>query len=148
MSSSTLNPLLGSGGLGYLLLLLFRLWFLFCHVISSTNCFPNSNQLLCYFVTTQFSRNVIKEKWNNPKSSVSQVPRHKKNLNGPLYLTPDTCIITLGVYWTTTSRTIIYNLCRTFSMKLCDNLLIEAEIFYHFRGIIFCNAKRLQFNGN
>ena len=30
--------------------------------------------------------------------------------------------------------------------KKRDNLLLEADIFYHFRGIILCNAKRLQFH--
>ena len=34
----------------------------------------------------------------------------------------------------------------TCSAKKCDNLLVEADIFYHFRGIIFCNAKHLQFH--
>ena len=32
------------------------------------------------------------------------------------------------------------------SAKFCDNLLVEVDIFYHFRGLILCNAKRLQFN--
>ena len=27
-----------------------------------------------------------------------------------------------------------------------DNLLLEADILYHFRGIILCNAERRQFN--
>ena len=29
------------------------------------------------------------------------------------------------------------------SAKKCDNLLVEAYIFYRFRGILLCNAKRL-----
>ena len=38
------------------------------------------------------------------------------------------------------------NLDRTCSTKVCDNLLVEVDIFYHFRDIILCNAKHLQFN--
>ena len=34
----------------------------------------------------------------------------------------------------------------TCSAKKCDNLLVEADIFYHLRGIILCIVKRLQFN--
>ena len=34
----------------------------------------------------------------------------------------------------------------TCSAKLCDNLLVEVDNFYFLRGIIFCNAKQLQFN--
>ena len=30
--------------------------------------------------------------------------------------------------------------------KKRDNLLVETDIFCHFRGIIMCNAKRLQFH--
>ena len=30
--------------------------------------------------------------------------------------------------------------------KKRDNLLVKADIFYHFRGIILCNVKRLQFH--
>ena len=32
--------------------------------------------------------------------------------------------------------------------KKCDNLLIETDIFCHFRGLIFSNAKCLQFHRN
>ena len=32
------------------------------------------------------------------------------------------------------------------SVKKCDNLLVEAGIFYLFRGLILFNAKRFQFN--
>ena len=42
----------------------------------------------------------------------------------------------------------INNLVLTCSTKCCDNLLVEADNFYHFRGIISCNTKRLQFNRN
>ena len=38
------------------------------------------------------------------------------------------------------------NLDRTCSTKVCDNLLVELDTFYHFRDIILCNAKHLQFN--
>ena len=34
---------------------------------------------------------------------------------------------------------------RTCSANFCDDLLVEADIIYHFRGIILCNTKRLQF---
>ena len=34
------------------------------------------------------------------------------------------------------------------STKKYDNLLLEAYIIFHFRGLILCNAKRLQFNRN
>ena len=34
---------------------------------------------------------------------------------------------------------------KTCSAKKCDNLLVEADIFYHFRGLILCNAKHIQF---
>ena len=30
--------------------------------------------------------------------------------------------------------------------KKCDNLLVETDIFCHFRGLILCNAKSLQFH--
>ena len=30
--------------------------------------------------------------------------------------------------------------------KKCDKLLVETDIFYHFRRIILCNAKRLHFH--
>ena len=36
----------------------------------------------------------------------------------------------------------------TCSELFCDNLLLEADIFYHFSGIVFCNAKRLQFHSD
>ena len=36
----------------------------------------------------------------------------------------------------------------TCSTKFCDNLLVEAESFYHFRGLILCNVKRLQLKQN
>ena len=29
-----------------------------------------------------------------------------------------------------------------------DNLLVEADIFYHFRGLILCKTKHLQFHQN
>ena len=29
-----------------------------------------------------------------------------------------------------------------------DDLFVEAEVFYHFRGLILCNPKRLQFHRN
>ena len=29
--------------------------------------------------------------------------------------------------------------------KKCDNLLVEADFFYHFMGLVLCNAKCLQF---
>ena len=32
------------------------------------------------------------------------------------------------------------------SAKKCDILLVETNIIYHFRDLILCNAKRLQFN--
>ena len=32
--------------------------------------------------------------------------------------------------------------------KKCDNLLVETDIFCHFRGLILCDAKRLQFHRN
>ena len=38
-----------------------------------------------------------------------------------------------------------YHMC---SAKFYDNLLVYADIFLRFRGIILCNAKRLQFNNN
>ena len=38
------------------------------------------------------------------------------------------------------------NLFLTCSAKKCDNSLVEANILYHFRGIILCNAKRLHFS--
>ena len=28
----------------------------------------------------------------------------------------------------------------------CDNFLVEADNFYHFRGLILCNSKHIQFN--
>ena len=31
-------------------------------------------------------------------------------------------------------------------MKFCDNLLVEADVFYQFRSVILCNAKHLQFH--
>ena len=34
------------------------------------------------------------------------------------------------------------------SRKKRDNLLVKAEILYHFRGIILCNKKTLLFNLN
>ena len=34
----------------------------------------------------------------------------------------------------------------TCSVKKCHNLLVEADNFYHFRGIICCNTKHLNFN--
>ena len=34
----------------------------------------------------------------------------------------------------------------TCSATFCDKLLVEANIFYHFRGLILCNVKHLQFN--
>ena len=34
---------------------------------------------------------------------------------------------------------------KTCPTEFCDNLLVEAEIFYHFRGIILCGAKIPQF---
>ena len=36
--------------------------------------------------------------------------------------------------------------CPTCSAKKCDNLLVETDIVFHFRGLILCNAKRLQFH--
>ena len=33
-----------------------------------------------------------------------------------------------------------------YSAKKCDNLLVEADLFYHFRELILCNSKRLQFH--
>ena len=38
-----------------------------------------------------------------------------------------------------------YEFLLTCSAKFCDNLLVEADVFYHFRGLILCNAKCLQF---
>ena len=32
------------------------------------------------------------------------------------------------------------------STKKRDNLLVEKDIICHFRGLIFCNMKRLQFH--
>ena len=37
---------------------------------------------------------------------------------------------------------------RTCSMKFREKLLVEADVFYHFRGLILCNAKCLQFHQN
>ena len=33
-------------------------------------------------------------------------------------------------------------------MKFGDRLLVDTDFFYHFRGLVLCNAKRLQFNRN
>ena len=30
-----------------------------------------------------------------------------------------------------------------FSIKVCDNLLVEADVFIHFRGLILCSARLL-----
>ena len=38
----------------------------------------------------------------------------------------------------------VYNLPKACSAKKCDNLLVEADIFNRFRGLILCNAKHLQ----
>ena len=32
--------------------------------------------------------------------------------------------------------------------NFCDNLLVGAECFYHFKGLILCNTKHLQFHQN
>ena len=32
--------------------------------------------------------------------------------------------------------------------KKCDNLLVNTEYFHHFRGLLLCNAKYLQFHHN
>ena len=37
---------------------------------------------------------------------------------------------------------LVYNTCSA----IFDNLLVEVDILYHFRGLIFLNAKILQFN--
>ena len=34
------------------------------------------------------------------------------------------------------------------SAKQYDNFLVETDIFCHFKGLILCNAKRLQFHRN
>ena len=37
---------------------------------------------------------------------------------------------------------------KTCSVKFCDNFLVQVELFYHFRGLIFCNVKVPQFQLN
>ena len=37
---------------------------------------------------------------------------------------------------------------QAFSAKKCDNFLVGTELFWHFRGIISWNLKRLQFHRN
>ena len=46
------------------------------------------------------------------------------------------------------TEALVCNQCLTCSAKFCDNLVVEADAFNHFRGIILCNAKCLQFQQN
>ena len=55
-------------------------------------------------------------------------------------------ILTSGLFWKYDLYLWLfsskYGICST---NFCDRLLVESDVFYHFRGIILCNAKRLPF---